>query len=161
MCWSSSRLENQQSVLNLVIVVNEIPRCCLCISLKGSFFFSPVFFSFPFTNYFLQVHFNSPMNPLELEMYHQIKNVIGVNPSFYEYLFMVDADTTVDPMSVNCLISAYVYFFLLTFFTIYLTKMLGSMIHDKKLLGICGETELANAKQSLITMMQVSTRSFI
>jgi len=48
------------------------------------------------------------MNPLELEMYHQIKNVIGVNPSFYEYLFMVDADTTVDPLSVNRLISAYV-----------------------------------------------------
>ncbi|KAF9531219.1 glycosyltransferase family 2 protein [Crepidotus variabilis] len=82
-----------------------------------------------------KVHFNSPMNPLELEMYHQIKNVIGVNPSFYEYLFMVDADTTVDPFSVNRLISA--------------------MIHDKKLLGVCGETELANAKQSLITMMQV------
>ena len=48
------------------------------------------------------------MNPLELEMYHQIKNVIGVNPSFYEFLFMVDADTTtVDPLSVNRLISAY------------------------------------------------------
>lgn len=29
------------------------------------------------------------------------------------------------------------------------------MIHDKKLLGVCGETELANAKQSIITMMQV------
>ncbi|KAL0946000.1 hypothetical protein HGRIS_012276 [Hohenbuehelia grisea] len=82
-----------------------------------------------------KVHFNSPMNPLELEMYHQIKNVIGVNPTFYEYLFMVDADTTVDPFSVNRLISA--------------------MIHDKKLLGVCGETELANAKQSLVTMMQV------
>lgn len=51
------------------------------------------------------------MNPLELEMYHQIKNVIGVNPTFYEYLFMVDADTTVDPMSVNRLISAYVVIF--------------------------------------------------
>ncbi|KAJ7080469.1 glycosyltransferase family 2 protein [Mycena epipterygia] len=82
-----------------------------------------------------KVHFNSPMNPLELEMYHQIKNVIGVNPTFYEYVFMVDADTTVDQFSVNRLIS--------------------SMIHDKKLLGVCGETELANAKQSLITMMQV------
>ena len=52
------------------------------------------------------------MNPLELEMYHQIKNVIGVNPSFYEYLFMVDADTTVDPLSVNRLISAYVFLFI-------------------------------------------------
>ncbi|KAG6826424.1 hypothetical protein H0H92_015837 [Tricholoma furcatifolium] len=82
-----------------------------------------------------KVHFNSPMNPLELEMYHQIKNVIGVNPTFYEYLLTVDADTTVDPFSVNRLISA--------------------MIHDKKLLGVCGETELANAKQSIVTMMQV------
>lgn len=46
------------------------------------------------------------MSPLELEMYHQIKNVIGVNPSFYEYLFTVDADTTVEENSVNYLISA-------------------------------------------------------
>ncbi|KAJ7840428.1 glycosyltransferase family 2 protein [Mycena leptocephala] len=53
-----------------------------------------------------KVHFNSPMNPLELEMYHQIKNVIGVNPTFYEYVFMVDADTTVDQFSVNRLISS-------------------------------------------------------
>ena len=43
-------------------------------------------------------------------MYHQIKNVIGVNPSFYEYFLTVDADTTVDPLSVNLLISAYVRF---------------------------------------------------
>jgi len=48
------------------------------------------------------------MNPLELEIYHQIKNVIGVNPTFYEYLFMVDADTTVDPLALNRLISGYV-----------------------------------------------------
>jgi chitin synthase len=46
------------------------------------------------------------MNPLELEMYHQIKNVIGVNPSFYEYIFTIDADTTVDMMSLNRLVSA-------------------------------------------------------
>lgn len=38
-----------------------------------------------------RVHFDAPMAPLELEMYHQIKNVIGVNPSFYEvsYLLLV------------------------------------------------------------------------
>ena len=51
------------------------------------------------------------MNPLELEVYHQIKNVIGVNPTFYEYLFMVDADTTVAPLSLNRLISAYAFRF--------------------------------------------------
>jgi chitin synthase len=46
------------------------------------------------------------MNPLELEIYHQIKNVIGVNPTFYEYVFMIDADTIVDSLAVNRLISA-------------------------------------------------------
>jgi hypothetical protein len=29
-------------------------------------------------------------------------------------------------------------------------------IHDKKVLGVCGETELANSKQSIITVMQAS-----
>ena len=42
-----------------------------------------------------KVHFDAPMNPLELEIYHQIKNVIGVNPNFYEYMLAVDADTMV------------------------------------------------------------------
>lgn len=31
-----------------------------------------------------RVHFDSEMYPLELEMYHQIKNVIGVDPILYE-----------------------------------------------------------------------------
>lgn len=31
-----------------------------------------------------RVHFDAPMAPAELEIYHQIKNVIGVNPTFYE-----------------------------------------------------------------------------
>jgi hypothetical protein len=30
------------------------------------------------------------------------------------------------------------------------------MIYDKKLLGVCGEIGMANAKQLLITIMQVS-----
>ncbi|OJA14309.1 hypothetical protein AZE42_01575 [Rhizopogon vesiculosus] len=45
----------------------------------------------------------------ESEMFHQIKNVIGINPTFFEYLFTVDADTTVEPYSVNRLISACIH----------------------------------------------------
>lgn len=59
-----------------------------------------------------RVHFNHPMNKLELEMYHQLKNVIGVNPSFYEYCLMVDADTETHPDALN--------------------RMISSMIHDSK-----------------------------
>lgn len=29
-------------------------------------------------------------------------------------------------------------------------------MHDKKIIGVCGETSIANAKQSIVTMSQVS-----
>ncbi|ORY08021.1 hypothetical protein K493DRAFT_310029 [Basidiobolus meristosporus CBS 931.73] len=86
-------------------------------------------------NFFNKVHFQKEMNPLELEMYHQIKNVIGVDPYFYEYVLMVDADTIVLPDSLN--------------------RMISCMLHDTKIMGICGETELMNEKATFITMIQV------
>jgi chitin synthase len=46
------------------------------------------------------------MGPFELDMYCQIKNVIGVNPTFYEYIITVDGDTMVAPFLLNQLISA-------------------------------------------------------
>ena len=82
-----------------------------------------------------KVHFESPMNPMELEIFHQIKNVIGVDPSFYEYILMVDADTEVVSDSLN--------------------RMISCMIHDSKIMGICGETEISNEKDSWATMIQV------
>ncbi|KAI8799852.1 chitin synthase-domain-containing protein [Cladochytrium replicatum] len=82
-----------------------------------------------------KVHFNSEMTPSELELYHHMKNIIGVNPSFYEYVLMVDADTEVMPDSLN--------------------RMISAMIHDSKIMGICGETLLSNEKDSWITMIQV------
>ncbi|KAJ2614266.1 hypothetical protein H4S08_001792 [Coemansia sp. RSA 1365] len=85
--------------------------------------------------FFNKVHFDLPMTPLELEVFHQIKNVIGVNPNLYEYVLMIDADTVVMPDSLN--------------------RMVRSMLHDVKIMGLCGETRLANAKSSWITMMQV------
>jgi len=48
-------------------------------------------------HYLNRVHFDAPMSPLELEIYHQMRNVIGIDPAFYEYIFTVDADT-VSPM---------------------------------------------------------------
>ena len=75
------------------------------------------------------------MSPLELELYHQMKNVIGVDPSFYEYIFMVDADTEVFPDSLNRLVS--------------------HMTRDSKIAGICGETQIMNEKDSWVAMIQV------
>ncbi|KAJ1718982.1 hypothetical protein LPJ53_006168 [Coemansia erecta] len=44
-----------------------------------------------------RVHFEAPMSPLDLEIYHQMKNVIGVHSSLYKYLLMVNTDTEVVP----------------------------------------------------------------
>lgn len=82
-----------------------------------------------------RVHYNDAMSPLELEMYHQIRNIIGVNPAFYEFMFQIDADTVVAPDSASRMVSAFV--------------------DDTRLLGVCGETALSNAKSSFITMIQV------
>ncbi len=82
-----------------------------------------------------RVHYNLPMTPLELEIHHQIRNIIGVNPTFYEFLLQIDADTVVAPDSA--------------------TRMVAAFLHDTRLIGVCGETALSNAKSSFVTMMQV------
>lgn len=35
------------------------------------------------------------------------------------------------------------------------TRQVSSFINDKKIIGLCGETALSNAKQSFVTMLQV------
>ncbi|KAF4466189.1 chitin synthase [Fusarium albosuccineum] len=82
-----------------------------------------------------RVHYNLAMSPMELEMYHQIRNIIGVNPTFYEYLLQIDADTVVAQDSA--------------------TRMIAAFIDDTRLIAVCGETALTNAKASFITMIQV------
>ncbi|KAF2472951.1 uncharacterized protein BDR25DRAFT_341731 [Lindgomyces ingoldianus] len=82
-----------------------------------------------------RVHNRSAMNPLELEMFHQINNIIGVDPELYEYLLMVDADTMVRPDALN--------------------RLVASCANDSKIAGICGETSLENEERSWWTMIQV------
>jgi chitin synthase len=82
-----------------------------------------------------RVHHRSAMNPLELEMFHQINNIIGVDPELYEYLLMVDADTMVRPDALN--------------------RLVASCANDSKIAGICGETSLENEDRSWWTMIQV------
>ena len=82
-----------------------------------------------------RVHHRSPMSPLELEMFHQINNIIGVDPELYEYLLMVDADTSVKEDSLN--------------------RLVAGCSDDAKIAGICGETSLENEERSWWTMIQV------
>ncbi|PWN43013.1 hypothetical protein IE81DRAFT_346989 [Ceraceosorus guamensis] len=85
--------------------------------------------------YLNRVHFDAPMFPLELEIYHQMKNVIGIDPAFYEYILMVDADTSVEPEGLNRLVSV--------------------AADDSRVIAICGETKVSNEEGSWWTMIQV------
>ncbi|KAG1429238.1 hypothetical protein G6F58_000136 [Rhizopus delemar] len=82
-----------------------------------------------------KVHFDAEMSPLELEIYYHIKHVIGIDPDLYEYILMVDSDTEVYPDALNRLVSC--------------------MLHDSRIIGLCGETELGNQDKSWATMIQV------
>ncbi len=86
-------------------------------------------------NFLNHVHHRSPMSPLELEIFHQLNNIIGVDPELYEYLLMVDADTSVKEESLN--------------------RLVASCANDAKIAGICGETSLENEQRSWWTMIQV------
>jgi chitin synthase len=81
------------------------------------------------------VYGGNDMSELEYELYHQINDVLGTSPKKYEYMLMVDADTYITNDS--------------------LTKMVACMVSNKKLIGLCGETFVANEKDSITTMIQV------
>ncbi|KAJ9269059.1 CAZyme family GT2 [Paecilomyces variotii] len=86
-------------------------------------------------NFLNRVHHRAPMSPLELEIFHQINNIIGVDPELYEFLLMVDADTSVKEDALNRLVAA--------------------CANNTKIAGICGETSLQNEERSWWTMIQV------
>ena len=85
---------------------------------------------------FLQkVMFDERMTELEFEMFNGIWKITGISPDFYEVVLMVDADTKVFPDS--------------------LTHMISAMVKDPEIMGLCGETKIANKRESWVSMIQV------
>ncbi|KAF8956068.1 chitin synthase [Flammula alnicola] len=85
---------------------------------------------------FLQkVMFDERMTTFEYEFFNSIWRVTGVSPDRYELVLCVDADTKVFPDS--------------------LTRMVSCMVHDEDIMGLCGETKIANKAETFVTMMQV------
>lgn len=85
---------------------------------------------------FLQkVMFDERMTELEYEMFNGIYKITGMSPDFYEIVLMVDADTKVFP---DCM-----------------THMVSAMVKDPEIMGLCGETKIANKRQSWVSMIQV------
>ena len=85
---------------------------------------------------FLQkVMFDERMTELEFEMFNGLWRITGISPDFYEIVLMVDADTKVFPDSI--------------------THMISAMVKDPEIMGLCGETKIANKRASWVSMIQV------
>lgn len=84
---------------------------------------------------FLQkVMFDERMTTFEYEFFNSIWRVTGVCPDRYEMALCVDADTKVFPDS--------------------LTRMVACMVNDEEVMGLCGETKIANKSETWVTMIQ-------
>ncbi|KAJ7647483.1 glycosyltransferase family 2 protein [Roridomyces roridus] len=86
-------------------------------------------------NFFSRVTYNDRMTPLDFDLFRKIHILMGVTPDFFEVCLMVDADTTVFPESLRHLVNC--------------------MHHDQMIMGVCGETRIANKRTSWVTAIQV------
>ncbi|KAH9945642.1 glycosyltransferase family 2 protein [Amylocystis lapponica] len=86
-------------------------------------------------NFFSRVTYNDRMSPLDFDLFRKIHVLMGVTPDFFEVCLMVDADTKVFPDSLRYLVNC--------------------MHHDQMIMGVCGETRIANKRQSWVTAIQV------
>lgn len=90
---------------------------------------------------FLQkVMFDERMTTFEYEFFNSIWRVTGVCPDRYELVLCVDADTKVFPDS--------------------LTRMVSCMVNDQEVMGLCGETKIANKSETWVTMIQGAFATF-
>ncbi|KAF9911493.1 hypothetical protein EC991_003295 [Linnemannia zychae] len=86
-------------------------------------------------NFFSRVTYNDRMTPLDYELFRKIQHLMQVTPDKFEIVLMVDADTKVYPSSLRLLMNC--------------------INNDPLIMGLCGETKIANKRQSWVTAIQV------
>ncbi|KAJ1330268.1 hypothetical protein BSLG_009583 [Batrachochytrium salamandrivorans] len=69
------------------------------------------------------------------DIFRKIHHLTGVTPDVFDLVLMVDADTRVAPDSLRFMVNA--------------------MHNEPRIMGLCGETRIANKKDSWVTMIQV------
>ncbi|KAJ2127133.1 hypothetical protein IW136_006480, partial [Coemansia sp. RSA 678] len=85
-------------------------------------------------NFFSRVLFNDRMVPLDYDLFRKLHHLMGVTPDLFEIVLMVDADTKVHDESLRLLVNC--------------------MNNDQLIMGLCGETKIANKRDSWVTAIQ-------
>jgi len=86
-------------------------------------------------NFMQRVTFNDRMAPLDFDMFNKIFWLMGHPADVFEIILMVDADTNVAIDS--------------------LPRMVDAMRRDPMVMGLCGETRIANKTASWVSAIQV------
>ncbi|KAK9731021.1 hypothetical protein K7432_018588 [Basidiobolus ranarum] len=77
-------------------------------------------------NFFSRVTYNDHMTPLHYDLFKKMHHLMGVIPDYFKIALMIDADTKVYPDSLRLL--------------------LNCVQNDPLIMGLCGETRIANKK---------------
>ncbi|GBC03712.1 hypothetical protein RclHR1_05280008 [Rhizophagus clarus] len=86
-------------------------------------------------HFFSRVTYNDRMSALDYDLFRKMTHIMRVTPDFFEVILMVDADTKVYPNSLRLLVNC--------------------MCNDPQIMGVCGETRIANKRDSWVTCIQV------
>ncbi|ORY51535.1 hypothetical protein BCR33DRAFT_752847 [Rhizoclosmatium globosum] len=88
-------------------------------------------------NFLSRILFEDRMTALDFDLWVKISGITegNVPPTAYTLVLMVDADTVAEPSSLR--------------------HMVETMKRDDKVMGLCGETQVANPFGSWVTMIQV------
>ncbi|KAF9128537.1 hypothetical protein BGX30_014286 [Mortierella sp. GBA39] len=86
-------------------------------------------------SFFQRVLFADRFTELDFELFHKIHRLMNVWPDRFELCLMVDADTMVKGDSLSYMVTA--------------------MQNDTTIMGLCGETKIANKTVSWVTAIQV------
>ncbi|KAJ3293705.1 hypothetical protein HDU79_011995 [Rhizoclosmatium sp. JEL0117] len=88
-------------------------------------------------NFLSRILFEDRMTALDFDLWVKISGITEGNipPTAYTLVLMVDADTVAEPSSLR--------------------HMVETMKRDDKVMGLCGETQVANPFGSWVTMIQV------
>ncbi|OZJ06278.1 hypothetical protein BZG36_00778 [Bifiguratus adelaidae] len=78
---------------------------------------------------------HNKVTPLDYEIHHHMYNVLGMDPRLFEYVLVMDADTSIKLDTVSLLIE--------------------KMQSNPKLMAVSGDIRARNAEASVITMLQI------
>jgi cellulose synthase/poly-beta-1,6-N-acetylglucosamine synthase-like glycosyltransferase len=87
-------------------------------------------------NFLSRVTFNERMTGLDYDLFYKIQKVtVGITADLFEVVLMIDADTSINTDSISL--------------------MVQTMNNNPTVMGLCGETRIANKRQSWVTRIQV------